>query len=81
MNKNKRSLSAFARPADYGIEPEDNPYAQALAELVAMGVIEAKGVKFEGGKWQTLWGLTDFGIKHGQSCIDEFIAKEKRPKQ
>jgi hypothetical protein len=81
MSKHKRSLPTLVKPADYGIEPEDSPYAQALAELVAMGLIEAKGVKFEGGKWRTLWGVTEFGLKHGQTCIDEFIANEKRPKQ
>ena len=30
MSKNKRSPAAFARPADYDIQPEDSPYAQAL---------------------------------------------------
>jgi hypothetical protein len=37
---------------------------QALAELIAEGVVEAKGVKFQKGKWRTIWC-----IKHGPRAI------------
>ena len=44
------------KPSDYGIEGGDPEIAQALAELVAMGLVVDSGRRrFEKGKWRIVW--------------------------
>jgi hypothetical protein len=44
------------KPSDYGIEMSDPEIAQALADLVDMGLVVDSGQrKFQNGRWQIVW--------------------------
>jgi hypothetical protein len=44
------------KPSDYGIEMSDPEIAQALADLVEMGLVVDSGRRrFQNGKWRIVW--------------------------
>lgn len=56
------------KPSDYGIDGGDPEIAQALADLVQMGmVIDSGQRRFQNGKWRIVWAAVppeEIGKQH-----------------
>ena len=54
MSNNKETIRP--KPSDYDIEISDPEIAQALADLVEMGLVVDSGQRrFQNGKWRVVW--------------------------
>jgi len=54
MSNNQETIRP--KPSDYDIEISDPEIAQALADLVEMGLVVDSGQRrFQNGKWRVVW--------------------------
>ena len=67
MSNNQETIRP--KPSDYGIEISDPEIAQALADLVEMGLVVDSGQRrFQNGKWRIVWVAVP-PEERGKQCI------------
>ena len=68
MSNNQETIRP--KPSDYDIEISDREIAQALADLVEMGLVVDSGQRrFQNGKWRVVWVAVPPGGRGKQRIV------------
>jgi hypothetical protein len=60
---NSRRRSGSAAISNTANDTGDKEFDQALTAAIAAGLIVPDGVRFEGGRWQTIWRRAEHADK------------------